>query len=173
MVRVPASRQPIPGLGSFVPSQNQSTQVTRRKRKKLLIGKLGNWETWVTQARRKGSHDDVASAVLHDNQLAGPRGAQRDAAEAGSREGRHEREDRDAEAGDQAAPERGALPGPDHDHHTVRAACAEPHDQEAAAHLLGDCAEDVGGREAAAGDDPGVRCVQEGPAAPQRVPARN
>lgn len=44
-----------------------------------------------------------------------------------------------------------------------------PHSEEAVAHLLGDLPQDVPGRQADAGDDPGVRRLQEGPAASQRV----
>lgn len=44
-----------------------------------------------------------------------------------------------------------------------------PHDQEAAADLLGDLPQDPARRQADAGDDPGLRRLQEGPAARQRV----
>ena len=54
----------------------------------------------------------------------------------------------------------------------VCAAKPGPYDQKDVADFLGDCAEDVPGRQADAGDDSGVWRLQEGPAASQWVHQR-
>ena len=51
----------------------------------------------------------------------------------------------------------------------VRATEPGPHDQEDVVDLLGDSTEDLPGWEADAGDDHGLRRLQEGPPASQRV----
>lgn len=48
------------------------------------------------------------------------------------------------------------------DHNPLRAAASRPHHQEAAAGFLGDCSQDNPRRQAVAGNDLGLRCLQKG-----------
>ena len=75
---------------------------------------------------------------------------------------RQQSEGGSSQEGDTAGSERGASPWATHGDNSVRVAVQRSPDQEVVATRVGDMAQDVAGREAAARDDLSLRCLPQG-----------